>query len=761
MSAWIFLILVSISNAAVVERSWVVRSTVVAPDGFPRHATVVQDVNASPSSATVPGPTLTVREGDSVIVHVRNNLPTEEITIHWHGLHMKNQVWQDGTLGITQCGISAQAVQTFRFDITQGPGTHWYHSHVASQTMDGLQGMVIILPRKTETDPIKDRFKYVLDHELSIMDWAHEISSNLDTHYLTPTHKYASSKDLFLPDYPWPSYGVLIGGRGQTDCIYYSWEDCQTVREVGWPHFLNNSIPKYYGEKPLPKIDGKLQKTYGQCMPSRPPLQGQCNPNAEPAKVKCIVGENIRLRLLNSGFSMPLRFWIDRHQMTVVMRDGVELEPNGPHSFIVVAIGQRLDVIVKCGQDGKANFKMYAMVALSETYPGAQAINFEAFSYAIIEYDPNAQVDEPARTPRQLFPSAYKPASIPGLGAMYREQYKDWGFDKTQFIPQAIQNALRPRQGSKWASAPAAIEQRFLSVNGEGNWWNNVSNAHSDIDKCQEWWLMTESSSWSEQAGKLLATPSVPLLVSRFYSPAPSGSQRRQLSECPPPTKEPPLQVNLEYNATSPKTYEFVIINFESQQHPFHTHGYTLQFIGTGWLYPSTRWKSRQEEAGPDNFMYDWRGESRQEEATPYNFTYNRTQWNLPAYNESVKEVMTIGDTFVMPPRSFTVFRITADNPGAWLMHCHMDFHLLAGQGFIWSVEPKDGSGLGFVGEPEKLAMCSSLPTDTMLNMLGVVNQEEKSTSSAQSSLPPLYGVSIVSIGNFLLVYLLLSGSSI
>ena len=35
----------------------------------------------------VPGPTLEVWEGDSVIVHFRNELP-EPTTIHWHGIHL-------------------------------------------------------------------------------------------------------------------------------------------------------------------------------------------------------------------------------------------------------------------------------------------------------------------------------------------------------------------------------------------------------------------------------------------------------------------------------------------------------------------------------------------------------------------------------------------------------------------------------------------------------------------------------------------------
>lgn len=39
-----------------------------------------------------------------------------------------------------------------------------------------------------------------------------------------------------------------------------------------------------------------------------------------------------------------------------------------------------------------------------------------------------------------------------------------------------------------------------------------------------------------------------------------------------------------------------------------------------------------------------------------------------------------LGDSFTIRPYSFVVMRITANNPGAWLFHCHMDPHLEAGQ---------------------------------------------------------------------------------
>ena len=54
----------------------------------------------------IPGPTLIVHEGQTVVIHVHNNLTTEGISIHWHGMHQKGTPWIDGVGQVTQCQIT-------------------------------------------------------------------------------------------------------------------------------------------------------------------------------------------------------------------------------------------------------------------------------------------------------------------------------------------------------------------------------------------------------------------------------------------------------------------------------------------------------------------------------------------------------------------------------------------------------------------------------------------------------------------------------
>ena len=45
-----------------------------------------------------------------------------------------------------------------------------------------------------------------------------------------------------------------------------------------------------------------------------------------------------------------------------------------------------------------------------------------------------------------------------------------------------------------------------------------------------------------------------------------------------------------------------------------------------------------------------------------------------------------IKDTVVVPDSGYTVLRFIANNPGVWMVHCHLDFHMETGMGFVLKV---------------------------------------------------------------------------
>ena len=66
---------------------------------------------------TIPGPPLIVYEGQELLIHVRNHLLSESITIHWHGLHQRDTPFMDGVAFVTQCPIGAGQKFTYKFKV--------------------------------------------------------------------------------------------------------------------------------------------------------------------------------------------------------------------------------------------------------------------------------------------------------------------------------------------------------------------------------------------------------------------------------------------------------------------------------------------------------------------------------------------------------------------------------------------------------------------------------------------------------------------
>jgi FtsP/CotA-like multicopper oxidase with cupredoxin domain len=72
----------------------------------------------------VPGPVIEARQGQTLLVRLRNRLP-EPTTIHWHGLRVPAAM--DGT-ELVQRPTPPGGSCEYRFDLPDA-GTFWYHPH--------------------------------------------------------------------------------------------------------------------------------------------------------------------------------------------------------------------------------------------------------------------------------------------------------------------------------------------------------------------------------------------------------------------------------------------------------------------------------------------------------------------------------------------------------------------------------------------------------------------------------------------------------
>jgi len=113
---------------------------------------------------SVPGPNLRVKQGDTVRIELKNELP-EPVTIHFHGVPLPNDM--DGIPGVTQNAVQPGQSFTYTFKANT-PGTYWYHSHQNSvnQLDRGLYGSFVVEPAN-EAKPDKE-FTLLLDEWVSM-----------------------------------------------------------------------------------------------------------------------------------------------------------------------------------------------------------------------------------------------------------------------------------------------------------------------------------------------------------------------------------------------------------------------------------------------------------------------------------------------------------------------------------------------------------------------------------------------------------------
>ena len=102
-------------------------------------------------NGSIPGPTITVRQGGHLTVHATNDTDLET-TVHWHGLRLENRY--DGVPFDTQQPIAPGESFTYRLEFPDA-GLYWYHPHIRedyTQEM-GLYGNVLVLPAEPDYWP--------------------------------------------------------------------------------------------------------------------------------------------------------------------------------------------------------------------------------------------------------------------------------------------------------------------------------------------------------------------------------------------------------------------------------------------------------------------------------------------------------------------------------------------------------------------------------------------------------------------------------
>ncbi|MFL6045418.1 MAG: multicopper oxidase family protein [Propionibacteriaceae bacterium] len=94
-------------------------------------------------NGSIPGPTLKVKQGSEIIVHVTNHGDLDT-TVHWHGLRLENKY--DGVPHETQAPIPVGGEFTYRIQFPDA-GLYWYHPHIREDYTQelGLYGNILVV----------------------------------------------------------------------------------------------------------------------------------------------------------------------------------------------------------------------------------------------------------------------------------------------------------------------------------------------------------------------------------------------------------------------------------------------------------------------------------------------------------------------------------------------------------------------------------------------------------------------------------------
>ena len=253
----------NISAAPTVRHfDWVLSEEVAAPGGLSKRILVVNGQS--------PGPLVEANLGDTVEVTVRNHL-SDITSIHWHGQPQNGTNHMDGTLGVTDCGISPGTSFTYRWTV-QTYGTYWWHAHSGFQYTEGLRGPMVL-------------------------------HSPDDPYSFGPTS--TSAKDR-LQNTTYDGDQIIIAND------LYNQPAITYMPIYSSPEGFGSEM----GVEPVP--DCGTVNGHGTC---------QGGSQVVHSNISVTANERYRFRFINSGSLGSIRFALQGHTMTVIEADGTLVQP--------------------------------------------------------------------------------------------------------------------------------------------------------------------------------------------------------------------------------------------------------------------------------------------------------------------------------------------------------------------------------------------------------------------------------------------------
>ena len=534
---------------------------VVTGDGWERQRMVVV------ANGTLPGPSIIGYKDQVLVIRVTNMLPSEGVSIHWHGIEQKGTPYMDGVGFVTQCPINPGQAFTYTFKLDES-GTFWYHSHIGAQESKGLYGALIVRDKDQPTHLQNVSSDFILQ----VQDWNHDydadqgfLFSNVGV-YINRT-KVATT---LLPQGHvaslWNAHSSLFNGKGR-------YHDPQTG---------------VHNEAPLEVFE--VQE-----------------------------GNYYRFRVINVASVYSYRISVDNHTLSIIGSDDELVKPVDVESFWVHP-GERFDFVLHASA-AIGNYLIRGVADDSIAPIPAEAILH--YSGAEQSFDDvtservNCTDADPCTVLNCPFPSY---PSNPELRCM--------SVDALQAF---FQNEVPGFQ-------EGAFQEHFLNfvIPGSGTTPRTINNIHFQL-------------------------PPSPVLSQPNDIPNPCSKSNCTADNVCTCTNI----IDLFHN----NTIQFVFMNMGKRKtwHSIHMHGHSFDVL-------KLRYANYNETTG--EYISQNADISCGENATEGTIC-NKPKWSDPSWlNGNITGLNLVDpprkDTVVVPYGGYVVVRIKADNPGFWMLHCHL-----------------------------------------------------------------------------------------
>ena len=588
----------------------------------------------------IPGPTIVVHDEQWVVIHVHNNMSSEGISIHWHGMFQMGTPLMDGVGQVTQCQIGPSSTYSYIYK-AHPSGTFWYHSHSGAQRTDGFFGALIV--KETPSHYLRVKAKLTVhginpifndipgEHTITLLDWQHEAS--------LATFAQVGAGLGFFPE--------------------------MEIGEVPKPCAKRYSVtrsPERGGIGPIPYFSGIIN---GKGRHSDVPYS--------QTRLSVFTVEQwgrYRFRLVGAQGLYAYKFSIDEHKLTVVNTDGYWIEPVTEVEYIIIHTGERYDFILEANGEMKDYWIYVETLEINENGGGPPYVSLGHVAEGILQYK------EPGTNATTIPSTHYESIKRNSIAHSCTEsdQCKAVNCPFNYFHPSYNTECVNVRNlrlllETPLDELPGAQPDpsctnctHFINFNFEG------------------------SSQTGSANGRNFALPPVPPQTQNdeFYEQA----NVCDLEEiCNPSSLDCTCTqvIKIPYNQTIQLV--FSAIGAISGAHPIHLHGHTFHVVKVGYpVYDNTTGFIASHNADIYCDDIDLCLQSGNEDCDPRRCTKPRWAGNPP--DMSIDQNTVRKDTVIVPAGGYVVINFISNNPGYWFLHCHIEVHQLEGMAVIINEAP-------------------------------------------------------------------------